>query len=86
MSKEPLKLKLAPSPKQESNVQAVAYLEQLLQQAKDGQLTEFCMMYEASGELHSCWTGCSDLLRLIGYLERMKHNTMRRMERLLDDH
>jgi len=63
------------------NAQAVEYLEQLLAEAKSGDIVEICCITKLRDGMYShCWTGCEDLYQLVGYLERVKHLQLRRMD------
>jgi hypothetical protein len=62
------------------NSQAVEFLTGLLEQAKNGELTEFNMVYKVNGEYAHCWTGCNNLLELQGILHRCIHLTNQRMD------
>lgn len=55
-----------------ANEQAVEYLEQLLEWAREGRLTAFCAHYRLEGEWNYCCTATENLLELIGHLEVMK--------------
>ena len=63
------------------NSQVVEYLEELLEQAKAGDIVEMvcCGKFDTGGYSLS-YTGCDDLHELVGQLERMKFMTLRRMD------
>lgn len=63
------------------NQQAVDCLRELLASAEAGEIVEICCISKLiGGEYEHCWTGCTDLVELVGQLERMKHLTLRRMD------
>ena len=63
------------------NLQSVEVFEELLQRAKDGEITEFAGTVKlASGEYEHRWTGCENLMEMVGVLERQKMATLRRMD------
>lgn len=63
------------------NHQCVEFLEELLEQAKAGDIVEMvcCAKFDTGGHSVS-YTGCKDLCELVGQLERMKFLTLRRMD------
>ena len=63
------------------NAQVVEFLEELLKQAKAGDIAEMvcCAKFDTGGYSVS-YTGCRDLNELVGQLERMKFLTLRRMD------
>ena len=63
------------------NEQAVDMLENLLDQARKGELVELVATYKvrSSPEAYFAWTGCNDITRLIGDLEAVKHRMVQRM-------
>lgn len=64
------------------NQQAVEYLRELLARAEAGEIVEItCVSKLVAGEYEHCWTGCDNLHELVGQLERMKHLTLRRMDK-----
>lgn len=63
------------------NGQAVDILADLLEMAKKGEITE--VVYTAKcndGSFDHGWTGCENLMELVGILERQKIATLRRMD------
>lgn len=64
-------------------VQVVDHLELLLERAKAGEVLELVMGYKLKdGDLEYSFTGCDNLLELVGYLERLKSITILRMDHL----
>lgn len=79
MSESPVR-RLSVVPKK-YNKQAIRYLEELLEQAKKGEIVEVVCVYKFdNGLFEHCYTGCDDLYLLIGQIERMKHVMLRRMD------
>lgn len=66
--------------KAQCNQQAVEHLETLLRQAKDGEISEFVMSYKRNNVYEHCWTGCENLVELLGMLTRLMYITQRRMD------
>jgi hypothetical protein len=63
------------------NQQTVDALEILLQQAKNGEIVEIVVTAKcADGSYDHNWTGCENLMEMVGILERQKLNTLRRMD------
>jgi len=75
--KQPLKLSIVPK----YNAQTVDLLTELLEQAKAGGITEMTVTTRCSdGTYTHSWTGCENLMELVGVLERQKLATLRRMD------
>ena len=75
---KPLKLALAPD---RHNAQVVDQLTTMLQLAQRGEIIELIATTRtATGFYDHCWTGCENLLELVGVLERQKQATLRRMD------
>ena len=63
------------------NKQAVDLLADLLESAKRGEIVEVVATLKCSdGTYDHSWTGCENLIELVGILERQKMNTLRRMD------
>lgn len=63
------------------NQQTVDLLEQLLDEAKRGEIVEILVVSKClGGEYDNSWTGCKDLHQLVGELERIKYLTLKRMD------
>lgn len=63
------------------NQQTVNLLEELLEQAKAGDITEMTATTKwGNGTYTHSWTGCDNLMELVGILERQKLATLRRMD------
>jgi len=61
--------------------QVVETLETLLDQAKRGEITELMATTKwKDGDYTHCWTGCDNLMELVGVLERQKLTALRRMD------
>lgn len=58
----------------------VQILEQLLVEARDGKIMSIVVTTEQGGGYTTDYSGCEDLGRLIGHLERQKHLMLRRMD------
>lgn len=73
---------LAPPPTfaQETNAQCIKLLKELLKDAEEGKLTEFIIAYQSEGQYHHVWTGCDDMIKMMGMLARMQHLLHRRMD------
>lgn len=69
-------LKLA---SQRYNQQAIEYLTELLESAKQGRLTEFVMVYREDGEYAHAWTGCENLHDMISFFEILKFRQLMRI-------
>ena len=73
-------LKLA-TPTTRYNQQAVDYLTDLLARAQSGEVVEMIATVRTTdGMWDHCWTGCENLMELVGVLEREKLATLRRMD------
>jgi hypothetical protein len=63
------------------NGQVVDILSQLLEEAKEGKITELiCTAKCSDGSYDHSWSGCENLMELVGILERQKLSTLRRMD------
>jgi hypothetical protein len=63
------------------SAQVVELLTEMLEQAKRGELVELtCTARCDNGEYLHNWTGCENLMELVGILERQKMATLRRMD------
>lgn len=63
------------------NHQVIEFLEELLEQAKAGDIVEIVTSAKFdTGGYSVSYTGCKDLHELVGQLERMKFLTLRRMD------
>ena len=61
--------------------QTVSMLEELLAQAKAGDIIEVVATTKwGDGTYTHSWTGCDNLMELVGILERQKMATLRRMD------
>lgn len=77
-----VEIKTGKTLKKEINAQAVDRLVELLAQARAGDITEFVAIYKVNGEYTHCWTGCDNLIELLGQLARMSHQMQKRMDAL----
>lgn len=63
------------------NAQVVDHLTELLEEAKRGEIVEaICTAKRSDGSYDHSWTGCENLMELVGVLERQKLATLRRMD------
>jgi hypothetical protein len=63
------------------NQQVVDVLTEMLELAQKGRITEFVGTAKYNdGTFDHCWTGCENLMELVGILERQKLATLRRMD------
>lgn len=64
------------------NQQTVQLLEQLLEQAKRGELQQLYAVYQyEGGNFGHAWTGSDNVIELVGWLELMKSIQVSRMRR-----
>jgi hypothetical protein len=63
------------------NQQVVDVLAELLELAQKGRITELVATAKYNdGSFDHCWTGCENLMELVGVLERQKLAMLRRMD------
>lgn len=71
-------VKLVPRPVQ-SNGQVVEYLQNVLEEAKAGNVSEMVCMYKKNGQWNHTWTYADDLHSLIGALTVILHRQVKRV-------
>jgi hypothetical protein len=60
--------------------QAIDILEELLNRARAGDITDLvCSFATSSNSYELCYTGTDDLISLVGHLEKMKWRMLERM-------
>ena len=65
------------------NKQVVDILEQYLQMAKQGQISEVILVYKQGAQYSHDWSGCDNLIELIGWIECIKQKQIERAQGLI---